>query len=196
LKAWGFLAYLHKLKTLYLTDRKDWRSWLKKNFDREKEIWLVYPKKSSGKLRISYNDAVEEALCFGWIDSTVKAFDEESSIQRFSPRRAKSGFSQPNKERLKWLDKENLLHPSVHDIVKKVLKDKFIFPPDILNAIKNHKTAWKNYQKFSLAYRRIRVAYIDAARKRPEEFEKRLANFIKKTEENKKIGFGGIEKYY
>jgi uncharacterized protein YdeI (YjbR/CyaY-like superfamily) len=70
------------------------------------------------------------------------------------------------------------------------------FPPDILTAIKSDKAAWKNYQKFSPSYKRIRIAYIDAARKRPGEFEKRLANFIKKTKENKKIGFGGIEKYY
>ena len=187
---------VNKLKTLYFTNRKDWRSWLEKNFEKEKEIWLVYPKKSSGKPRISYNDAVEEALCFGWIDSTVKAFDEENSIQRFSPRRHKSRFSQPNRERLKWLDKRHLLHPSVKEIVKSVLTEKFVFPPDIIRVIKNDPSTWKNYQKFSPAYRRIRIAYIDAARNRPEEFKKRLANFIKKTKENKHIGFGGIEKYF
>ena len=187
---------LNELITLYITNRKDWRSWLEKNFDREKEIWLVYPRKSSGKLRISYNSAVEEALCFGWIDSTVKTFGEESSIQRFSPRRAKSSFSQANKERLKWLIKEDLLHPSVQDIAQEVLKNEYIFPPDILESIKKNKIAWGNYQKFSPAYRRIRVAYIQVARKRPVEFERRLANFIKKTKENKQIGFGGIEKYY
>ena len=187
---------VNKLKTLYLTNRKDWRSWLEKNFEREKEIWLVWPKKSSGKIRISYNDAVEEALCFGWIDSTVKKFDDKSSIQRFSPRRAKSSFSQANKERLKWLIKEDLLHPSVQDIAQEVLKNEYIFPPDILESIKKNKIAWGNYQKYSPTYQRIRIAYIEVARKRPEEFEKRLANFIKKTIENKEIGFGGIEKYY
>jgi uncharacterized protein YdeI (YjbR/CyaY-like superfamily) len=56
-------------KTLYLTDRKDWRLWLAKNYDKEKEIWLIYYRKSSGKPRIHYNDAVEEALCYGWIES-------------------------------------------------------------------------------------------------------------------------------
>ena len=183
------------LKTLYVTDRKDWREWLEKNF-KEKEIWLVFSKKASGKPRISYNDAVEEALCFGWIDSQVKALDEESSAQRFSPRNPKSGYSQANKERLRWLLKENLLHPSIQETAKKVLEEKFVFPPDIINALKANTTTWKNYQKFSSAYKRIRIAYIDAARKRPEEFKKRLANFIKKTRENKQIGFGGIEKHY
>ena len=80
--------------------------------------------------------------------------------------------------------------------VAKVLQEKFVFPSDILNEIKKEKDAWKNYQKFSDTYKRIRIAYINGARKRPEEFEKRLKNFIKKTKENKMIGFGGIEKYY
>lgn len=187
---------MKKLKTLYITDRENWRKWLEDNFDSEKEIWLVFPKKTSGKPRISYNDAVEEALCFGWIDSIVRSLDEDSSIQRFSPRNHKSSYSQPNKERLKWLHKENLIHPSMQDVVKKVLQERFVLPSDIINAIKKDKEAWKNYQKFSPPYKRIRIAYIDGARKHPEEFEKRLANFIKKTKENKLIGFGGIEKYF
>jgi len=187
---------MKKLKTLYIANRKDWRAWLGKNFDKEKEIWLVFPKKSSGKPRISYNDTVEEALCFGWIDSTVRTIDEENSAQRFSPRNPKSNFSQANKERLRWLLKENMLHPSILDTAKRVLSEKFIFPPDIIKSIKSDKVAWENYQKFSTPYKRIRIAYIDSARKLPEEFKKRLANFIKKTKESKQIGFGGIEKYY
>ncbi len=183
-------------KILYVAQREQWRAWLAKNFNKELEIWLIYPHKSSRKARISYNDAVEEALCFGWIDSTIKKWDEKSSAQRFSPRNPKSPFSQPNKERLKWLVKKNKLHPTVKDLVEKVLKDKFVYPPDIIKAIKDDKEVWKNYQKYSPSYQRIRVAYIDAARKRPEEFKKRLVNFLKKTKENKQIGFGGIEKYY
>ena len=187
---------MKKLKTLYIIDRKKWRKWLEKNFDKEKEIWLIYPNKSSGKPRILYNDAVEEALCFGWIDSIVKKIDKESSIQRFSPRNHKSKYSQANKERLRWLLKKNLIHPSILESAKKVLEEKFVFPDDIINAIKKDKNAWENYQKFSQVYKRIRVAYINGARKRPEEFNRRLANFIKKTRENKIIGFGGIEKHY
>ena len=187
---------MKNLKTVYVASRSDWRAWLEKHFDTEKEIWLIYPKKSSGRPRISYNDAVEEALCFGWIDSTVRSIDEEHTAQRFSPRNPHSNFSQANKERLKWLLKENMLHPSMQAIAKKVLKEEFVFPPDIVAAIKDDTVAWEQYQKFSPSYKRIRVAYIDAARNRPEEFKKRLAHFIEKTRENKQIGFGGIEKYY
>lgn len=82
------------------------------------------------------------------------------------------------------------------DTANKIAKEKFVFPPDIIKAIKSDSAAWKNYKKFSPSYQRIRIAYIDAARNRPEEFQKRLENFIKKTRENKQIGFGGIEKYY
>ncbi|MBN1785287.1 MAG: YdeI/OmpD-associated family protein [Candidatus Bathyarchaeota archaeon] len=183
-------------ETLYVSTRKEWRKWLEKNFDKQKEIWLIFPKKSSGKPRVSYNDAVEEALAFGWIDSTVKKIDKESSAQRFTPRNQKSAYSQANKERLRWLLKEKMLHPSVEEKAKKILDEKFVFPSDIMGAIEADEVAWKNYQNFSSAYKKIRVAYIEAARSRPEEFKKRLTNFVKKTRENKQIGFGGINKYY
>ena len=184
-------------KTLYVTNRKNWRKWLEKNFDKEKDIWLIYPKKSSGKRRIVYNDAVEESLCFGWIDSTIKSFDEESSVQRFSPRNPKSTYSQQNKERIKWLLEHDMIHPLILDKAKKIASEKFIFPTDIIRFLKKDEVVWENYNKFLDSYNRIRIAYIESARNRPEEFEKRLSNFIEKTKKSKLIkGFGGIEKYY
>lgn len=188
---------MHVPNTLYIVDRKVWREWLESNFDKEKEIWLVYPNKSSGKPKILYNDAVEEALCFGWIDSIAKKYDVESAIQKFSPRNPKSSYSQSNKERLKWLYENGMIHPSVMEIAERIVKENFIFPSDIIEYVKDNAQAWKNYKGFSESYRRIRIAYINEARKRPEEFNKRLKNFISKTRENKLIkGFGGIEKYY
>ena len=90
-----------------------------------------------------------------------------------------------------------MIHPKFEDKTRSILSEPFIFPNDIIDKLKEDETVWKNYQSFSEAYKRIRIAYIEAARKRPEEFEKRLNNFISKTKENKTIiGFGGIEKYY
>ena len=152
---------MDRKKTLYVTNRKEWRQWLERNFNKEREIWLVYLKKSSGKPRIPYNDAVEEAICFGWIDSIVNSIDEEKYAQRFSPRNPKSTYSQVNKERLRWLLKRGMLHPSIKDSAIKVLKEEFVFPPDIIDEIKADKNAWKNYQKFSPIYKRIRIAYIE-----------------------------------
>lgn len=183
-------------KTLYVSTRDEWRAWLAANFQTADEIWLVNPNKASGRPRLLYNDAVEEALCFGWIDSTVKKLDAESAVQRYTPRNPKSSYSQQNKERLRWLAENDLIHPSVLPGVQPVLEEEFVFPEDILAAIRENPEAWQHYQRFSPAYQRIRVAYIDSARARPEEFRKRLANFIKKTGQNKQIGYGGIDKYF
>jgi uncharacterized protein YdeI (YjbR/CyaY-like superfamily) len=187
---------MDKYKTLYVTNRNQWRKWLSNNFENEKEIWLILPKKSSGIQRITYNDTVEEALCFGWIDSTVRTLDEKNTIQRFTPRNPRSTYSQSNKERIKWLHSKNLLHPSVKETVKYILSEEFVYPKDIIKAIKKDKIAWINFNKYSPSYKRIRVAYIDGARNRPKEFNKRLFNFIEKTKNNKIIGYGGIDKYY
>ncbi|MDD8010957.1 MAG: hypothetical protein PHX73_07605, partial [Acidobacteriota bacterium] len=83
-------------KTLYVANRREWRAWLRKNYKKERDIWLIYYKKDSGKPRIPYNDAVEEALCFGWIDSIIKKMDAERFVQRFSKRNPKSPYSQAN----------------------------------------------------------------------------------------------------
>jgi uncharacterized protein YdeI (YjbR/CyaY-like superfamily) len=183
-------------KTLYVTDRKAWRDWLKKNYKTEPEIWLIYPRKATGKPRIEYNDAVEEALCFGWIDSIQKKFDDDHSAQRFSPRKAKSNYSQPNIERLRTLVAQKKVIKEVADTLDGILKAEFIFPPDIVKAIRADKEAWKNYQRFSEPYKRIRIAFIETARSRPEEFKKRLRHFIEMTAQNKTFGFGEIEKHY
>jgi len=183
-------------QTLYITRRKDWRDWLKKHHQSSKEIWLVYPKKGTGKPRIEYNDAVEEALCFGWIDSIVKKLDEENTAQRFSPRKPKAKYSQANIERLRTLVSKKRVIKEVAENLKDILNEKFVIPPDILEAIKANKEAGKNFKKFSASYKRIRIAFIDGARKRPAEFKKRLRHFIEMTEKNKMFGFGGIEKHY
>ena len=183
-------------QTLYVTNPKEWREWLKAHYKTEDEIWLVYYKKETGKPRIEYNDAVEQALCFGWIDSTVRSLDEERTVQRFSPRKPKSSYSQANIERLRRLVAQGKVMKEVVESLGDILEQEFVFPKDILKAIKADKQAWENYQKYSEPYKRIRVAYIEGARKRPEEFKKRLNYFIKMTRENKQIGFGGIEKYY
>ena len=187
---------IQETRLLHLTDRKKWRAWLKKNYKSKDEIWLVYAKKHTGEPRISYNDAVEEALCFGWIDSIVKTIDEDYFTQRFSVRKSRSSYSQPNKERLRLLVDEGQIMPEVLETLPNLSEDDFNIAPDILEAIRGNDTAWKNFQGFSEPYVRIRISYIEAGRARPEIFEKRLANFIIKTERNKLIGYGGIQKYY
>ena len=182
-------------KTLYVKIRSEWRNWLQKNYKTEKDIWLVFYNKASGKPRIPYDDAVEEALCFGWIDSIVKKTELDSHVQRFTPRNPKSQYSQLNKERLKRLLKRKKVIASVRKAIGDLENEKFIYPKDILNEIKKNIEAWKNYQKFSAAYKRIRLAFIDGSRVRPDVFRQRLNYFIKMTEKNKQYGTPGIEKY-
>jgi uncharacterized protein YdeI (YjbR/CyaY-like superfamily) len=89
------------MKTLLVTKRRDWRAWLKSHHETEKEIWLVFHKKHTGKAGLTYDDAVEEAICFGWIDSIVKRRDEQTYVQRFTPRNPKSNWSILNIDRAK-----------------------------------------------------------------------------------------------
>ncbi len=143
---------MNRESILNIKTRSEWRAWLQLNFTTEKEIWLVYAKKSTGEQRIQYNDAVEEALCFGWIDSTNKTLDMNHTIQRFTPRKARSNYSQPNIERLKWLAGNNLIHPALVESVQEIVSREFVFPDDILDEIKKDKTAWNNYLLFSEPY--------------------------------------------
>ena len=162
---------------VYFKKREQWREWLSDHFESETEVWFVFPTISSGETGISYNDAVEEALCFGWIDGVAGTLDQTHQLRRFTPRRKGSPYSRLNVERLIYLDSHGMVHPKV--------------------ALKRDPRVWENFQAFPESYKRIRVAYIDAARKRPEEFRKRLKNFVEKTRENKIIsGYGGTDKYY
>lgn len=184
-------------RLFYASQRSEWRQWLTEHYQTEKEVWFIFPTKASGEKGVSYNDAVEEALCFGWIDSTAGRLDENREIRRFCPRRKGSPYSRPNIERLIWLDGQGLLLPQIRQQVAELIDAPYEFPEDILAEIGKNESAERHFEAFPEPYKRIRVAYIDAARNRPEEFEKRLRNFIAKTAEGRIIkGYGGVEKYY
>ena len=187
-------------ETLYVTDRRRWRSWLAKNHASANEIWLIYYKVNSGKPRIPYNDAVEEALCYGWIDSTLKKLDKDCYAQRYSPRRKYSKLSVMNRERIRRLMengkmtafglekiKHHLAENTGNDTDTPEFKD-FKSPADILEELKRDTIVWDNFCKFPDSYKRIRIGWIDGARIRPEEFQKRLKYFIKMTSKNKMFG--------
>lgn len=182
-------------RTLYAAGRNEWRAWLAENHRTEKEIWLVYPRKATGRPRIPYNDAVEEALCFGWIDSTQKTLDDDHTAQRYSPRRPGIPYSQPNQERMRRMIAQGKVLPEVRQSIGGVLDEPFVIAPDILRALRANEQAWRNLQGWSDSYLRIRVAFVEDKRDDPAEFEKRLRNLIDKSERGKQYGFG-IESYY
>lgn len=185
--------------TLYVTNRKQWRAWLAKNHKTASEIWLIYYRQASGRPRLPYNAAVEEALCYGWIDGQYQAIDQDSFAQRFSPRRQNSPLSVMNKERIRRLIKAKKmtrfgLERIQHEIDRASAKSAqtklkaFELPDDILEALKADPIVWRNFNKFPKSYQAIRVGWIDGARKRPIEFQKRLRYFIKMTAQNKRFG--------
>lgn len=183
-------------KTLYITDRKVWRVWLAKHHQSETEIWLVYYRKETGKPRISYNDAVEEALCYGWIDSTIKSLDKERIAQRFSVRKKTSVLSQMNKERVHTLIAKKKMTKAGLAAIAHVFspaKDKvkhFVIPADILESLKVNKQAWRNFQRFPDSYKRIRIAFIESRKRHGKiQFQKSLDHFIDMTAKNKRFGF-------
>ena len=149
------------METFYTSDRAAWRQYLAEYFETAEEVWFVFPTKEADEASLSYNDAVEEALCFGWIDSTNRRLDERHCIRRFSPRTQGSAYSRPNIERLIWLDAQGLIHPKIRDSVRPVIEAPFVFPADILDALRQDETVWENYQNFSEPYQRIRIAYND-----------------------------------
>lgn len=183
-------------RTLYVTTRKKWRSWLAKNYNTASEIWLIYYKKETGKPRISYDDAVLEALAFGWIDSTVKKIDDFRFAQRFSPRRKGSVLSQMNKERVRELIKKRQMTKAGLDAISHVFnpetdkKEEFVIPSGILKAIKANNDAWRNFQKFPASYTRIRVAYIESRKRHGVAlYLKALKHFVQMSAKGKRIGF-------
>jgi uncharacterized protein YdeI (YjbR/CyaY-like superfamily) len=176
------------VKLLHVTNRRQWRAWLGKHHAMDREVWLVYYKKHTNRPRIPYNDAVEEALCFGWIDSTARRIDEQRTAQRFTPRRPGSALSQMNRERVRRLIGEGKMTPAGIAAIKHRLNERFTIAPDILDALKRNEEAWKHFQRFPRPYQRIRIAFVEGARKRPEMFKRRLNYLLRMSAQNKKFG--------
>lgn len=182
-------------KTLYVTNRRAWRSWLARHHKTATEIWLVSYKKHTKKPSIPYDDAVEEALAYGWIDSIVKSINQDSYVQRFTPRKPGSNWSEMNKERVRRLIKSRKMTraglAAMTDVLKakrSASRRKSLIPADILDRLREDHRTWQNFQRFPSPYKRIRIGWIDSSRKRPAEFEKRLRYFLRMTAQNKRFG--------
>ena len=179
------------MKTLYVKDRDEWRAWLEKNGRSCEEIWLIYYKKNSGKPRIPYDDAVEEALCFGWIDSIVKRIDEACYAQKFTPRKPKSTWGKPNIDRAQKLIAAGKMTPDGLDAFRPerrkpapVLLDEI--PKELERKFRAQTRAWKNFQSCPPYYRRMMARWIGSA-KREETRLERLRKLIEVSECNERI---------
>jgi len=182
---------LAAMKTLYVKDRNEWRAWLETNGASAKEIWLVYYKKDSGKPRIPYDDAVEEALCLGWIDGKLQKLDEKRFVQRFTPRTARSRWSEINIVRARKLIKEGKMRPeglAVFNPSRKVTALPTELPAELQTSLERSPKAWSNFQQFPPSYQRMTIAWVASAKK-DETRLKRLEQLIETAAANKRIKF-------
>ena len=167
-------------------DRTQWRKWLQRHHENESEIWLILLKRP-GQKDLTYLDAVEEAMCFGWIDGIGKTYSDTQKAQRFTPRRKRSHWTELNKARVRRLIQLGRMTPAGESTLPELYAD-FKIANDIIEAIQMQPDAWTHFQSFPDLYRRVRISYIEEMRKRPDEFGKRLNHFIRKTAAGKMFG--------
>jgi uncharacterized protein YdeI (YjbR/CyaY-like superfamily) len=175
-------------ETLTVQNRAEWRAWLAEHRASKNEIWLIFDKENPA---LTYIESVNEALCFGWIDGIAKRRNAKQSLQRFTPRRAKSNWTELNKERARKLIQQGLMTDAGRTVLPDLALEAFQIAPDILEALQSDAITWTNFQAFPDVYQRIRIGYIEEVRKQPPVFQTRLAHFLKQTKRNKM--FGGME---
>jgi len=181
------------IETLEVQDRQEWRKWLHEHYGAKSEIWLVFYKRHTGITAVSYDAAVEEALCFGWIDSLIRRLDDDRYARKFTPRRTDSKWSDSNRQRYADLESRGLLaapglarppasgsdyepRPSVSEI-----------PSYIEETMRTDPQAWQNFQQLAPSYQRAYIGWIDSA-KRPQTKEKRLREALELLASGKKLG--------
>lgn len=181
------------MKTLDVRTRQDWRRWLEKHHASEAEIWLVFHKGHTGVKSVSYNDSVEEALCFGWVDSLIKRLDDDRYARKFTPRATDSKWSTSNRKRYADLKKRGLLaapglaRPPTGRSGDAPQIDLSTVPPYLEERLRRNPRAKKYFDSLAPSYRSMFIAWLVTA-KREETREKRLREVIEKLAAGKKLG--------
>lgn len=181
--------------TFYPKNRQAWREWLQKNHDTRQSVWLIYYKKNSGIPAISYTDAVDEALCFGWIDSKSKPIDEKSYMQFFSKRKEKSVWSKINKEKVERLTKAGLMTKAGFEIIEKAKQngswtildeaEALIIPADLDNELQKRPHARDYFLSLSRSDKRNILQWLVLAKQQVTR-EKRIIEIAELADKNQK----------
>jgi uncharacterized protein YdeI (YjbR/CyaY-like superfamily) len=183
---------------IHFKDRKDWRSWLETNSRSSDGLWIKVYKKHTGTECIPYAEAVEEALCYGWIDGKIKRINDEYYIQWYTPRRPGSRWSKYNIDRVKKLIKEGRMTHDGMTAYEEVLKKPHLIydnrvtgetqiPEDLMSELKRNKTAFDNFMKFPPSSRRMYIEWMKFA-KRVITRQDRIKKIILFSEQNKRPG--------
>ena len=187
------------MKTLHVTRREDWRRWLQANGRKEKEVWLVFYKRHTGRKRLEYEDAVEEAICFGWIDSLLNRLDDERYAQKFTPRRPGSRWSDLNIARAKKMIATGLMTPAGSSFITPALLRRGPqpsparaaaakpFPGTIARALAGDAKARAFFASLAPSYRNLFVAWVESAKKE-ETRRRRLDEMLARLRAGRRLG--------
>jgi len=176
------VIYIEPINLLRVINRDELRAWLEKYHQTEKECWVIVKRgrpKDDGTFW--YIDAVEEAMCFGWIDSTTKILDNGITAQKLAPRRKGSLWSELNKERCRRMEKLGRMTDAGRAVLPDMSPSGFIIDDDILHALKADHEVWENFCKFPALYQRVRIDTIQIKKKQPDLFQSRLRKLIDNT---------------
>jgi uncharacterized protein YdeI (YjbR/CyaY-like superfamily) len=186
-------------KTFYAGSRAEWREWLVHNHSTQDEVWLIFFKRQNAKKQVSYDEAVAEALCFGWIDSIIQKIDDEKYVRKFTPRKKSSRWSALNKRRVARMIQEGKMTEAGLAVLNftdekddygrtaERAEQRLIPPPFLVRRLKQNKQAWDNFQLLAPSYRRNYIGWICAA-KTEETRDRRIKEAIGKLAKNEKLG--------
>jgi uncharacterized protein YdeI (YjbR/CyaY-like superfamily) len=180
--------------SLEFGNRKEWRIWLEENHSRENEAWVVIQKKRSTRKGLRYEEAVDEATCFGWIDSKMQSIDAERFRQRFSPRRRNSIWSRINRVRAEKLIDEGMMREAGFEAIEEAKrngmwdsaytsKEEPVTPRDLLEVLKKDRVGYENWENFSNSVKLMYVRWVESA-KREETRARRIIEVVRRAAEN------------
>ena len=190
-----YITGIGNAESVYCATREEWRDWLSENHEKSRGIWLIFYKKGSGKPRVPYDESVEEALCFGWIDSTARAIDEACYAQRFSPRNRGSEWSELNVSRVERLIQEGRMTKAglaKYDAQDAAIKAKAraldynTVPPGFSDALDANPAALDYYNQIRTSQKKMFFRWINSA-KRADTKEKRINESIELLAQRKKL---------
>jgi Bacteriocin-protection, YdeI or OmpD-Associated len=179
-------------EVFYPKNRAEWRAWLLEHHRTKTEIWVRTFVKAAAQPSLPYDHLVEEALCFGWIDGSVRKLDESGSVQRVTPRRKKTFLSELNRQRVWKLQRMGWMTEAGIEPIREQIgspDDEQTVAPWVMERLQADAQVWANFQAFPLLYRRLKLGWVmECERLRRDESEKRLNYLIKMTAKNKQYG--------
>lgn len=196
--SWIMSQIIPENKTLFVIDRYEWRDWLENNHDKEDEVWLIHYKKHTRRASINFEEALQEALCYGWIDSMIRRLDEHRYMLKFSPRKKRSSWSEANKKRVRILTMEGRMTPAGLTKVEEAKKNgswhqaedfakRYQMPAELKESLEKEPQALRNFLNFAPSYQKGYIAWVNKAKKDETKW-RRIESVVQRSLQNMKPG--------